>query len=176
MTLNTTVACQWPERESSGLLTNTSLAESILQPHLSQARERCPVQERPQNLCSTLYTGHETLPTPTDSTEPQTSRPASLLRGPSETPFMMVPETWRALAALPGLTPQHYRQGDQTPTWGADSSSFQGNRSLLLQKGCGSFFLAPLPAEGSPRLGLSPRSDEAGQLIRKPGLLCPGQT
>lgn len=94
-------------------------------PPLRQAQKKCPVQKKPQNLCSTLSTGHKTLPTPT---RPQTSRPTSLLQGTSGTPGTMVPKTWRSLAALPGLTPRHYGPGDQIPTWGADSSSCQGNR------------------------------------------------
>lgn len=137
------------------------LAETILQPPLRQAQKRCPCK---------------TLPTPIDSTEPQTSRPTSLLQGTSEPPGTMVPKTWTALAALPGLTPRHYRLGDQIPTLGADSSSCQENRSLLLQESCASFFLSPLPTGGSPRLGLGPKPDEGRQLIRNLGLLGLGQT
>lgn len=55
---------------------------------------------------------------------------------------MTVPKTWRALAVLPGLTPRHYGQGDQIPTWGAGSPSCQGNRSLLQERDVApSFFL-----------------------------------
>lgn len=82
-------------------------------PLLRQAQKRCPVQKRPQNLCSTLSTGHETLPAPT---KPQTSRHASLLQGTSGIPGTVVPKTRRTPAALPGLMPQHYGPGDQIPT------------------------------------------------------------